>query len=347
MNTFSYILFVIVLLLGYYNRTVFEILYLREGLVIVIILLLGLILISEYRKISKKELKKISLFFIVVVLLRRYYQIFFIYLFSKKVDKYTRIRTFFWVSSCLYLGTIIYNIFINKELLVYIRNFENFSVMRYTLGFNNPNAAMMNFLPILFSGYYLYYEKNKKFFIMIFTGLIYLIFEYTYSRTGIVVYFLFFLIILLKDKYILKLKKIFYIEIFILTIFSINLSGLLKGSILDKFISGRFYLIDYYIKNYQITLFGNQEIDKILKLIPLDNIYANILFSYGIVGYIVMILVTTYIFIRLYKLKEFKGIRIFFIILIYGVMESTSFHHNFNVVYYLLYEIMMGKNNKR
>lgn len=345
-NKILFINILFFIFLGYYTSVRYGILYIKD---MSVFSLLGLTLIygiRNYKKISKKDLKlSIKIFFNLFFIIK-YYLSFYLLLISKGVKRKKRIFYFLLINIFFYLLTILLdNLGIIQGDFFYRRT-EAGIVERNDLGFGHPNTAMMALLPIFFSMYYLWYDRNKfKILgvILIFSQVIY---KLTNSRTGYIVVIIFLVLIIMKDKYLHRLKYFIYGEVFFLLYFSIVLSTKLKTTVFNKILSGRFWLFDYYLNNQRITLFGNREIEKLYKILPLDNTYIRILFEHGIIGLIVSICLILYVFRLLYKYRDYKAIRIFIVILIFGIMEGQAFYYYFNIIYLIIYEYLINKGKE-
>lgn len=344
-NKYIFILILFTLFLGYYvdNRYYFNNV---KGISIIFLIVLTIIYIfNNYKKFNKKELFLVGKISFSLILLPKYYLSFFLIIISKGISKRKRVVYFLIISIFFFLLTIVLNYFgllqnKNNEI-EYFRKIGQELITRKDFGFGHPNSAMVALLPILFSIYYLYYRTNKVRTLMLIIFLGQLMYKYTSSRTGYYLIILLIMISFIKDKYIKKLKNLIYLGVFCLLYFSFILPAKLKGTIYDKIFSTRFTLFDYYLKNQEITLFGNNEIQKLYKIIPLDNTYIRILFEQGIVGLIFLIFIILYIINVLFKNKDFEVIRIFVIILIFGITEGAAFYYFFNILYLLIYEYLI------
>ena len=147
---------------------------------------------------------------------------------------------------------------------------------------------------------------------------------------------LFIVLILANDKYIKKLKTIFCLESGIIIFFTFFLPYYFKNTFLNKLFSGRLVLFYNYLTKFQITFLGNKEIIEYYKLYPLDNVYLRTLFENGIIGFILLIILISYTMKILFKNKDYRAIRIFSIVLIFGFMESTALFYYFNIIYFII-----------
>lgn len=329
--------------LGYYSSNRYNVTYIKEGSILFILgltLIYGLI---NYKKLSKKDFKLIIGIFFNLIFILKYYLSFYLIIISKGIKRKKRIFYFLLISIFFYLLTFLLdrmNLISNKEF--YRKTLEGI-INRNDLGFGHPNTAMMSLLPIFFSIYYLWYEKNKIKVIGVILILSQLTYKVTNSRTGYILIFIFLILILIKDKFLYKLRYFIYGEFFFLLYFSMVLPSKLKATVYNKLLSGRFWLFDYYLNNQEITLLGKREIEKLYKILPLDNTYIRVLFEHGIIGLIISICLILYVFKLLYRYKDYKAIRIFIVVLIFGIMEGQALYYHFNIIYLIIYEYLIKK----
>lgn len=298
---------------------------------------------------SFMEIKnKITIIFIFTLFLKKFYIGSYIIIFFKIINKKKRLKIILSMLIFFYILTILLNYFgiFNENISkVILRKFENFSKDRYTLGFAHPNTAMSLLLPIFFLVYYLYYEK-AKILISIFIFIIgKIIFNYTYSRTTFLLILLFIFLILVNDKYIEKLKGIFLLEGGIIIFFTFFLPYYFRATFLNKLFSGRLILFHHYLIKFQITLFGSKSIIEYYETYPLDNVYLRTLFENGIIGFILLIILIFYVMKILFENKDYKAVRIFSIVLIFGFMEGTALNYYFNIIYFIIPDYIFDNKN--
>ena len=343
-----YFLFLITIIFVSYSSDILQNYENRE--IYYIFLFFNLILFFIRKKQVKINLKKDFILIILSLVCRRFYLSFFIIFFSKFVEKKVRIKQLCFIICFFYLLIILINSFGLLEFnnIKYgIRKFENFEVYRNALGFRHPNTAMSMLLPIFFTLYYIYYEKFPKFII----GIIFLIgtivFYLTFSRTTYLLIFLFIGLILLKDKYVKKLKIIFLNEGFFLVFLTFYLPYYFPRGKLNEIFSWRLWYFSYYIRNSELTYFGNYSIKKLYEELPLDNIYIRVLYEDGVISFIILIFLIYYVMKLLFKYDDMKAIRIFSIILIFGFMEHMSFHYYFNIIIFIISDYIFIENRKK
>lgn len=306
---------------------------------IVILLFFSLLPFFIDEKIKKKDLKKMIFLIIFILILPKFYISFYIIIISKFIKNNKRLKFLLFFSVFFYLLTLLLNKFGYLEinnLKSVIRYFEDFKVFRHTLGFVHPNMAMSLLLPIFFLLYYLYYDKAKILISISIFLIGKIVFNYTYSRTTFLLILLFIFLILVNDKYIEKLKRIFLLEGGIIIFFTFFLPYYFRNTFLNKLFSGRLILFYNYLTKSQMTLFGNKEIIEYYKIYPLDNIYLRTLFENGIIGFILLNILIFYVMKILFRNKDYKAVKIFSIVLTFGFMESTALFYYFNIIYFII-----------
>lgn len=351
MNLYYFCIIFILVLNSYISRIFGEVLGNEvlqeiERLNTVLLLICTGVLFFLKEKFSNFYLKKVGLLSIMTVFLRVLYISFFVVIISNFVSKNKRLKYLLFILSFFYIFILLLNIFglleFNNTKSV-IREFINFTVYRRTLGFNHPNAAMSLLLPIFSLLYYLYYDKYKKAVVILILVIGKIMFDLTYSRTTFILIILLVLLIFIKDKYIKKFKKLFLMTGNIMIFLTIYLPLYFKESILNKYLSGRLRLFNYYLTNYNVSFLGDKEIIKSYSQYILDNTYLRILLENGILG-ILLLMILIYSMMRmLFKNKDYKAIRIFFIILIFGFMESSALFYYFNIIYFIIGDYFFKK----
>lgn len=305
---------------------------------------------KNYKKLSNKEIKLLGIVILLAIFFKEYYLCSIIIILSKNISRNKRLKILFFWSLIFFIGNILLSQFNLIEMVDFTqRKYGDILRMRHLLGFSNPNIPMMMLLPILFTFYYI--NDTTKFVLKLkVIGIIfaanYIIFRLTYSRTGFILILLFLLLILLKDRYIKKLKFLIQSEIIFLLLLTLFFSKKLKNSIFDEILSGRPFLYDYYLKNIPIKFLSWQGEEILISGLPLDNTYLRILFGYGYFGLILVIIIIFYIFRILFKNNDYKAIRILSIILIYGYMEGNVLGIVVNILYFIIFEYLIYQENK-
>lgn len=295
---------------------------------------------DEIKKNFKILFVYFTLIFILTIGIRSLYLSFFILGISIFIKKDLAVKYFLQISSFFYMLTI----FLYK--IGYLLEVENpllrFERVRYSLGFAHPNTAMMFLFPIFSLIYYLYFSKYKKNIIIFIISTSLVIFFLTFSRTTFIVMISFIGLVLLNDKIIEKLQKLFLLEGVIIVLFTLVFSFIFNGwnNTFNKLLSGRFSLFYEYLTKCKITIFGNMEVLNKYNLLPLDNSFLRILFENGLIGF-ALLLVINFITIKfLLKNRDYKAVRIYSLLLILGFMEGGVFHFYFNVLCFMFYNAL-------
>lgn len=345
-NKIIYFSILLILFLTYYTTSIYMVLENRSISRILLLVFTFLLICINSKKIfiSKNYL---CYFFLIccTFFLRKYYLSFYIILISWFINKKTRLKQLLYIMIFFYVLTLMLNSFgcLESSIFEEVRKFAKFKIFRHSLGFPHPNTAMSLLLPIFLLFYYVYYDNYKK--IVIFFTFIFSVFFFflTFSRTTFLLIILFIGLIFIKKELIKKFRIIFYLEGLILVFSSILLPKFLKNTIIDQAFSRRFYLFDYYLINFKPKYLNNIIIDKDYRIYPLDNVYLRILFENGKIGLLLILLLTIVTMIILFKQKDYKAIKIFSIILIFGLMEATALHYYFNVIYFIITDYIFNK----
>ncbi|WP_218213841.1 hypothetical protein, partial [Ursidibacter maritimus] len=216
--------------------------------------------------------------------------------------------------------------------------------IRYTFGYEHPN----NFPMRIFSLLCIYCILRKKFNILdvIFCfGILYLIYEYTISRTTFIVGSLLLMSIYFYHKCnYLNLYRISFLynhTFLIFLLLSIFLVYFYSGEYsliyeINTLLSGRVSMGDIVLNSMGITLWGN-DIEKFLieNQIVLDNLYLYIILGTGIVFTSLSVMVSYKLFSLLGKHKLYKEIIVLVFVLIYSLSEKTFLDIYFNLTLFL------------
>jgi membrane protein len=218
------------------------------------------------------------------------------------------------------------------------------TITRFNLGFLGANTLFMFFYPIVISFLYLKYNVTKTrkicygFVILIISWIFY---KYTNCRTGMLC--VCFAVLLYWQKIIFNTKLIrFVLRYYFLIFLMISILCALKFNAYNNYLnilsSGRFNFWYFYIKNIKYTIIGMQPIQGI----PLDNIYLNNFYIYGLISYIITLIFS----IMPYKNKKISN-EFYFITLafgIYGFFENNIVYvYNFLMFFQFYYFINCGK----
>lgn len=299
----------------------------QNYLYILIIIMMILTLTSLYKKkLTKKQLLKclilllISAYFVFVNKDVNFLISFLLALVCYAKDEKQFIKVFFISSIILYIITIILGCLNILESHNLYRFTEDGIKIRYSLGFIHPNSVFLFFLPISFAGYYLYGEKLTYKIILLMSSIT--LYILSGSRTGFaIIIMLLFLNIIIKERNVIKIKKLLphlFIAFTIVSIFIAIKYGDDINNFVTEVLSNRPYFWKQYVDNdLMFTLVGNHEIDGYI----IDNFYILLLVGYGVIGY------TIYMYSYYKSLKIMPPNRkimiIIFLFLIYGLFESN------------------------
>ena len=227
--------------------------------------------------------------------------------------------------------------------------------IRSSMGFSHPNTFGAYLLSICIDIFYLNFKKIGILY-YVFAIFIALIIRYfADSRTSIYALILLCIIHIIfkisnKKLFTYKLiEKVMIYLFFILTFFSISLTYLYKmgNSLvyhLDNLTTGRINLILYFMENYRITLFGNEipliltrelEFTGIRYLNYLDNGFILLLLRNGVLIFLLAGIFFYKSIKKLFEVKSYDLIIIFFVFLITGLFESFFYTIHFNT--FILY----------
>ena len=224
--------------------------------------------------------------------------------------------------------------------------------IRSSMGFSHPNIFATYVFSICCEYVYLNYKNMKLYKVILLIIISFIITYFSDSRTA-----QFAIIILALIWYINNKFNIFKYKVInkILTIMFIILTGVSYGTgmlyaqgnkiieITDELLTGRIKCIYYFINKYDINLLGNEleligtrealEYNTSAKI--LDNSYIKILLQFGIVNYVLFVLLLYYGIKRAIKEKNYALCLIFLIYFIYGISENALYLIRYNI--FLLY----------
>lgn len=224
-------------------------------------------------------------------------------------------------------------------------------ITRYNLGFLGANSLFLFFYPIIVSFLVLNFDKGKKtrfLYSIIVITISFLFYKYTNCRTGMLCVILLTCTFLFKSCYNSKLFQLFlkyhYFILLILALF-LTIKFNAYNNSLNVLLSGRFYYWNYYVSNTKYTLFGLSPINGI----PLDNLYLYNYYFYGIISYVICLIIS----IVPFKSNKINSIFYFitFAFCIYGFFENNisyvfSFLFFYQIYYIINYMKESSKNEK-
>lgn len=266
-----------------------------------------------------------------------------------KKDIYFKIFLFIFIFAS-YLGGYV-------ETQVFIRD----GVLRYALGFNQPNAFGFFLLSLFLE--YVYLKRNKiklAHIVIAFIPVFYLI-NLAKSRAAqisICLFMLIYCISYIKKRIKLRnnsfsTKKKNPIKIaaplfLILTVLSFYITySYLGGSsfakIIDELLSERIYLQSIFVQLYDITLIGNE----INYFDTLDNAYMRIILNFGLIVWILYVYIYNSIASHAIRKNDNIIMMIVFVFLIYGLMEWYIIRPALNIFLIYFSTSMLEYKNKK
>lgn len=182
---------------------------------------------------------------------------------------------------------------IENNVILHYRNNYGFT-NRYCFGYSHPNLAHSSFAIIIFLWAYVYSEKANLGKILILEVLNYILYNYTFSRTGFIVIsiFLIFIILFKKIKFlqniIIKIAKNSLIIFIVLSIiFALGYSWFEIVKKMDILFTGRIRYMNVLITNYTIPIIGSNDYNNVVLF---DNGYFSLLYEGGILATIWFVL---------------------------------------------------------
>lgn len=263
----------------------------------------------------------------------------------KNVDTERLIKIVFWTRLVTFSMMIIGSVIGVVDDGIHIFYRDGGFLNRHNFGYGHPNIAHMAFTIIIMLMLYLYGTKLK---IAHYIGLVicnYVLFYFTYSRTGLLLgnlSILFWVALQFPKlrKPLMRYGKHGYVLLFL---FSLAVA-LLYGHIgyLDKLnetLSGRIAYMSYLVKNFIPPIIGS---DKYNQYIIIDNgyfamIYHGGVLAFGWISYYVMKLER--------KLTDERRFREFFLItcfIMYSFTESFFPSISVNIALLLIGEVLFG-----
>jgi hypothetical protein len=206
----------------------------------------------------------------------------------------------------------------------------------HTWGYSDANTLMVNIFIVIALFIYINYEHLKLYHAILTMLFATLGFVQSYSRTGYMLLFLLWFIILC-DKMI-KNKKVRNAAYFILCLMPLIIAALTfilalnytsSSNFLEQInqmLTGRLFITNYYLKLYPFTLFGNtyefwlNNAGEILAIV--DNLYATIYIYSGVLMLVVYVGALCAVLFRISKMGCHKEIIIVSVLAIYAFMEE-------------------------
>ncbi|MCI8482539.1 MAG: hypothetical protein HFJ27_05805 [Clostridia bacterium] len=343
MKKLNNILFYIAYFLIIFSDIFDNISALRSFLIFIDVFLIVLLIIEFIRKTYlKKTYSKKNLFFIFSFLIitivtamisnnRALIKLPILILAFKGIEFDDFIKKDFYMRSFLIIGIMILSFLgLTDNTVLETRNgFE-----RNSFGVGHPNSFAMHLTVLCIDYFYIECLKKKTNILKPITlAIIFICFIYFFvgSRTNIIFIGLISIgfICRKKVKFNSKCSKRLVLSAFLVfLIISLVMAYLYSSennimSKLDEMLSRRLYLSNYFVNNYQITLFGTEIVKD--RFFVLDNAYMNLLIRYGIILTIYFAYIYTKAINNLLKENKTVLVMIITMFLIYALSESPIY----------------------
>ena len=361
----EFILFFVGLLFLQISNICVNVIFLRSYLSIIkmlgmIFLLICCLLKLTYVKVDRKKWILLIVLFIISIisyikLKTTFFIEFLLIIFSAyKLEFNLIVKMDCAIKLCIILSMLVFSYSNLAQSEFYVVREGN---IRNSLGFYHPNTLAMYIMMTFFEFAYLIYTSSKKNKKIILMGIIIMLLvnAITGSRStvisiGFMLVLIYFEPLLFNGKNGSKIKiliaKNLYIILLLMTIlisyiYTTNSNFLVS---INKLMAGRIDIQNYYLREYGITLFGNN-----LEYVrTLDNAYLKTLLSYGIIVSIIYVYIYNCIIKKSLKEENKFIIYVFIIVAIYSMSESYLLNLIYNIfwLYYLSKENKRSKNNE-
>ncbi|WP_195918918.1 hypothetical protein [Lactococcus lactis] len=317
-------------------------------------ILLSYILFCKKRKgFSLKEIIVLLIPFIFVVLNRDpsnfslgLMWILYFMLSKSEIDLKKVMKTFFVTSSvCFILTIVLYLIMsLNKSSDMIMWRGDAF-INRMSLGFIQPNFAMMSFLGIAIALLYLSTERQR--ITIIFIAIVtFIIFYFTQSRTSGYILFFILSILFVSSKKTKKQvsnfeKRSITVLPLLLLIISYSLLKLPINQYLNSLLSGRLSLYQEIYSTFGIHLIGNNDVKNTM----LDTAYLQSLLAKGIL--FTLFLFVTFFFIFFLKRKTQTRLQNLVIMMYFLIGFTETSFFRFVILFPALIVIMDQKESNK
>lgn len=270
----------------------------------------------------------------------------------KGIDIKKTIKLMFWVKLITFIGMFFCATtgIIENEYLVRYR--EGYGITnRYCLGYSHPNRAHAVLVVLVFMFGYIYKKKINLYSLVIIQTINYIIYMFTYSRTGYYIVFLYLIFeYIMKKTEKIRIKEFFskFIK-YVFVIFSI--SSILvaqyyqKNEIVDmlnELLTGRIRYMNILIENYPIPIIGSVSYHNI---VTIDNGFFTLFYEGGLIATIMFGYLAYKTGEILEKKKMYSEIFFVFFVMCYALFENfyMSMALNPTLLFFALY-VFKGDN---
>ena len=259
--------------------------------------------------------------------------------FSEIIEKDYKIRLiiFALILSCYFLG------FVEKDI------FYRGSEIRYAFGFNHPNTFAFFILILLWE--FLYLNKNKLNIKKILLCLVpaFILLELSDSRSSELAVLAFLALLAVNKTKKSTIKSFITSNLFLIfTIVSVTITVLFNQRNitivnLNKVLSSRIWMQEYYYLRYPINLLGNT----ITYDYTIDNVYFKTLINYGIVGTLAMAHIYSSMLKTARKKNDSLVYNFIIVLLFYGLMEWYIIRPVLNIILFYYSSSILDKVGDR
>ena len=225
------------------------------------------------------------------------------------------------------------------------------NTVKYDLGFSSPNTLGLSVFIMCLEMVYLARNREKNLLTLVVSAVIMILVNiFTGSRTAIVAYIIFMVLVFLykyrKNIFNKKLirRLIVFSPLIITTILIILYFVLLNNpsarQVVDQYSSGRFTNAQMFINNFPILPFGN-DISILDRTCDVTTVYT--LYAFGVVGTVIYLLAFVKLFSYLYKKNNVFLILVFVAFLVYGVGEKLWLYPDYNI-FMTAFSLLFGMN---
>lgn len=230
----------------------------------------------------------------------------------------------------------------------------------HTYGYSDFNVLFVNMFIIAALLIYIRYEKLgiKEFFLT--NVLMYWAYDATHSRTGYILFFGMWALIVL-DKFVLKEKnKKWLYSIYTLAPIVMVILSFLLPYVFDRYqstkfmyevnraLTGRLFIMNYYLDLYPFTFFGNtyefwlNNAGEILEIV--DNLYVTIYLYSGVAMLILYVVGALWLGRKLFNKRYDIELILFAILCVYAFMEEFPLNPTVNPFALLFGWLIFGGN---
>lgn len=268
-------------------------------------------------------------------------------------------RKTFWVHSVFSFIAVVGSMLGYFQDNIYVLN-EETGAAYHTYGYSDFNVLFVNMFIIAALLIYIRYEKLGIWEFILTNILMLWTYRASHSRTGYILFFGMWLLILL-DKLVLKehtkkkLYNIYTLAPWVMVVLSFVLPYLYelfgKTKIMyeiNHVLTGRVFIMNYYLKLYPFTLFGNtyefwlNNAGEILEIV--DNLYVTIYLYSGLVMLVLYVVGVFALLRKLYCRRYDIELILVAILSVYAFMEEFPLNPTVNPFAVMLAWIIFGGN---